>query len=121
MPQKKTDENSIPASEPAPVRRRRTKSIVQPLNQKITFLLRQRIVTGEYDQTKTFPPELDLMKEFKRSRHKIRTAIHRLVGDGLIERRRGAGTTILQRVPIAGTWALASLDNLVKDFYAAKL
>lgn len=92
-----------------------------PKNQQIASLLRKRIVTGEYEHSEAFPPELELMKEFRVSRHTIRAAIQRLVIDGLIERRRGAGTIIVPREPLAGTWAIASLDHLVRDFYAAKL
>lgn len=106
---------------PAKTQRRRKASTSVPLNQQFAALLRKRIVSGAYDSAQPFPPELDLMKEFGCSRHTIRSAIQRLVVEGLLERRRGTGTTILQRVPIAGTWSLASLDNLVKDFYKAKL
>ena len=92
-----------------------------PINQQISLQLRKRILSGAYDSSQPLPPELQLMEEFGCSRHTIRSAIQKLVADGLVERRRGAGTTIVQRSSGAGTWAIASLDHLVKDFHEATL
>lgn len=91
------------------------------MHHQISQVLRKRIVTGAYDAAQTFPPELDLMQEFGCSRHTIRSAIEKLVADGMLERRRGAGTTIVQRPPSAGVWAVASLDTLITDVYETKL
>jgi GntR family transcriptional regulator len=53
------------------------------------------------------------VNEFKVSRFTIRAALQKLVIDGFIERRRGTGTTILQRDPQQGTWAVGSLDQVL--------
>jgi len=92
-----------------------------PIHHQISSVLRQRIAAGAYDTSRPFPPELDLMEEFGCSRHTIRASIQSLVADGLLKRRRGAGTTIIQREPAAATWAIASLEDLIKDYYEVEL
>jgi GntR family transcriptional regulator len=120
MPSVNAKKNVPSETSKKPLQRRLLTS-AGPINQQISVILRKRIATGGYDCSQPFPPEVELMEEFGCSRHTMRAAIQKLVVDGLLERRRGAGTAILQRVPNAGTWAIASLDNLVRDFYEAKL
>jgi GntR family transcriptional regulator len=93
----------------------------QPVNSQIATLLRRRIVEGHYSQEQGLPPELELVEEFKVSRHTVRAALHKLVVDGLIERRRGSGTTVVHRDFLAGTWVVNALDLLVGDFYETKV
>lgn len=93
----------------------------QPVNSQIATLLRKRIVDGVYSNDQGLPPELELVQEFKVSRHTVRAALQRLVVDGLIERRRGSGTTVVHRDFMAGTWVVNALDFLVQNFYETKL
>jgi GntR family transcriptional regulator len=99
----------------------RSRKSNQPVNSQIATLLRRRIVEGHYSQQQGLPPELELVEEFKVSRHTVRAALHKLVVDGLIERRRGSGTTVVNRDFLAGTWVVNALDLLVGDFYETKV
>ncbi|HVZ18651.1 MAG TPA: GntR family transcriptional regulator [Terriglobales bacterium] len=99
----------------------RSKKSNQPVNSQIATLLRRRIVEGHYSQEQGLPPELELVEEFKVSRHTLRAALQKLVVDGLIERRRGSGTTVVHRNFLAGTWVVNALDLLVGDFYETKV
>jgi GntR family transcriptional regulator len=85
----------------------------EPINAQIFSTLRQRILKKEYGDPGSLPPELALASEFRVSRYTIRAALQKLVIDGLIERRRGSGTTIVQRDPQQGTWAVGSLDQVL--------
>lgn len=96
---------------------RKKKSI--PINAQVFATLRRRIISGKYAKTGSLPPELTLMREFNVSRHTIRTALHKLVIDGLIERRRGTRTTIVRRGFSQGSWSVGSLEAMFGDFYAA--
>jgi GntR family transcriptional regulator len=84
-----------------------------PISAQIFSTLRQRILRKEYADSGSLPPELNLADEFKVSRYTIRAALQKLVIDGFIERRRGTGTTIVQRDPQQGTWAVGSLDQVL--------
>lgn len=83
-----------------------------PISSQIYATLRQRIIGKYYAKAGSLTPELMLMDEFKVSRHTIRTALQKLVADGLIERRPGTLTRIVERDPPAGTWAIGSLDEV---------
>ena len=105
---------------PAPTTERNKKPKKKiPINAKIYTTLRRRIVKAAYAKSGYLPPELDLMDEFRVSRHTIRTALQKLVVDGLIERQRGTRTKIVRRDPAQGIWAIGSLDQMVGEFYAA--
>ena len=86
----------------------------KPIHHQLADTLRQRIGAGRYRKA-GLPPELTLMKEFDVSRHTIRSALQKLVADGLIERRagRGRGTTVTDR-SMGGTWVIGSLDALLE-------
>lgn len=94
-------------------RKRSRRTNGEPISAQIFGTLRQRILKNEYARSGMLPPELTLMSEFKVSRHTIRAALQKLVTDGLIERRRGTGTTIVQRDPPQGSWAIGSLDQVL--------
>jgi GntR family transcriptional regulator len=81
-----------------------------PAHKKIADELRRRIVAQHYSNDE-LPPELKLMREFRVSRHTIRTALQWLVNDGIIERRPGSGTRIV-RASRSGFWAIGSTDDL---------
>jgi GntR family transcriptional regulator len=84
----------------------------KPLHLQVADTLRQRIGAGQYDKT-GLPPELTLMEEFNVGRHTIRSALQRLVIDGLIERRAGRGTSVSKR-GTGGSWVIGTLDNLIE-------
>ena len=85
----------------------------KPIHHQITDILRERIAAGQYDVGTGLPPELVLVEEFGVSRHTVRSALQRLVADGLIERRAGLGTTVTKRAT-GGSWLIGSLDELLE-------
>lgn len=56
--------------------------------------LREAILSEEFAGGKQFPTETALCKRFDVSRFTVREALRRLEAEGLIERRRGSGTTV---------------------------
>ncbi len=53
------------------------------------------ISQGDYPVGSRLPTELELSERYKVSRHTTREALRRLLDAGLVERRRGAGTTVI--------------------------
>src|SRR5271163_2058531 len=63
----------------------------------ITAQLRQAILDGRYAYGEKLPAERQFASAFGASRATIRTALHRLEGEGLVTRRLGAGTFVVHR------------------------
>ena len=63
-----------------------------PLYHRVYLLLRQRIVEGGWPADLAMPGEHELAETHGVSRITIRRALHRLEQEGLVLRRRGAGT-----------------------------
>ncbi|KGE04521.1 Transcriptional regulator, GntR family [Pseudohaliea rubra DSM 19751] len=63
--------------------------------------LRARIAEGHYGVGKLLPTEKALCAELGASRYALREAMARLEADGLVRRRRGSGSTVLRRLPLA--------------------
>ena len=102
---------------PAPTTERNKKPKKKiPINAKIYTTLRRRIVKAAYAKSGYLPPELDLMDEFRVSRHTIRTALQKLVVDGLIERQRGTRTKSFDVTRRKEFGAIGSLDQMVGEF-----
>ena len=68
----------------------------KPLWSQIAQILSERIANGTYPVGSTMPGEMALMEEFGVSRITVRQALDKLVSRGLIERRRGKGTLVLE-------------------------
>jgi len=66
---------------------------------KIAEDLIGQIRSGRVPVGGVLPGELQLMDEYGASRHTIRDALRQLEDLGLVERRRGVGTRVLQRRP----------------------
>jgi DNA-binding GntR family transcriptional regulator len=56
--------------------------------------LREAIMKGEFAGGRQFPTETVLCRQYDVSRYTIREALRRLEAEGLIQRRRGSGTTV---------------------------
>ena len=68
---------------------------LEPLKaRRIYLLLRERIASGEFAPGARLPSEPALATEHGVSRVTIRRALDSLAGDGLIDRRVGAGTFV---------------------------
>lgn len=80
--------------------------------------LRQRIETGEFAVGVPFPTEERLCAEEGVSRYALREALAMLESEGLISRRRGAGTRVISRSPASvfrhATGSRAELLNYVE-------
>ena len=66
----------------------------QPRYLQVSETLREEIRRGEHPVGKAFPTEAVLCKRFKISRFTARAALQLLTDQGLILRRRGAGTLV---------------------------
>lgn len=56
--------------------------------------IRSKIISGEYPEDTTIPPELKLQKDYEVSRHTIRQAIALLVNEGFLRKEKGSGTYV---------------------------
>ncbi len=65
-----------------------------PLYKQIEDYLRELINSGEYDDGKLLPKEKELAKKFGVSRNTVRQGMSKLVMEGLVERKKGVGTTV---------------------------
>lgn len=73
-------------------------SNVAPLYIQLRQLIRDAITAGTLAEGDALPAERDLATEYDVSRITVRRAIGDLVEDGLLSRRRGAGTFVAGRV-----------------------
>lgn len=65
--------------------------------QEIADTLKTRILSGEFHDTKVLPTEQALSTLFHASRQTVRQALSLLVKDGLIIRRQGSGSRVVER------------------------
>jgi DNA-binding GntR family transcriptional regulator len=72
-----------------------------PAQGELYDLLRTRIADGDYAVGQLLPTEKALCNELGASRYALREAMARLEADGLVRRRRGSGSTVLRRLPLA--------------------
>jgi GntR family transcriptional regulator len=68
-----------------------------PKYQYIAEEILKRITSGMYAETRLIPDELTLCKEFDCSRMTVKKALELLVARGIIFRKRGHGTFIMQQ------------------------
>ena len=59
--------------------------------------LRTAITEGEYKSGSRLPTEQQLMEQFSVSRQTVRNALEILTKEGLIQRRQGSGTVVLEQ------------------------
>lgn len=69
-----------------------------PLYVQLARLVRGAIADGVLDEGASLPPERDLAAEYEVSRITVRKAMAELVEEGLLVRRRGAGTVVGRRI-----------------------
>ncbi|OFY65528.1 MAG: GntR family transcriptional regulator [Bacteroidetes bacterium RBG_13_43_22] len=67
-----------------------------PLHYQIEQFLRELIKKEEYISGKLLPTEVELAKRLGTSRNTVRQAINKLVSEGLLIRKKGFGTIVLQ-------------------------
>jgi GntR family transcriptional regulator len=75
--------------------------------------LTRRMETGEYPVDMRLPTESELCDEFNASRFTVREALRRLVEQGMVQRRQGAGSIVVSATPQARyVQSLSSLNDL---------
>ena len=62
--------------------------------------LRRRILAAQYAPGMRIPPERELTETFGCSRGTVSKALSALESDGVVERRHGAGTFVVERLPV---------------------
>ena len=65
-----------------------------PLHAQVEQLLRELIAQEEYQKGKTLPSEVELSKRLAISRSTVRQAVKKLVFEGLLVRKKKAGTRV---------------------------
>lgn len=96
--------------------------MVQPRYRQLADDLRADIAAGRHPVGGQLPPELELCATYGVSRHTVRDALRLLRDAGLVERRRGAGTTIIAATS-APTFVqpLGGVDELMQYAREARL
>lgn len=69
----------------------------KPLWSQLYDVLEERILNGYYPTGTNLPSEMAIMEEFEVSRVTVRQAMDKLIVAGLIARKRGKGTIVLER------------------------
>ncbi len=92
-----------------------TKQQTSESNQQILYeLFKSRIAEGEYQVGEFLPTEKQLCEKLQTSRYALREAMAKLEADGLIQRKRGSGSTVLRRLPLAiSRSGIASREDLL--------
>jgi DNA-binding GntR family transcriptional regulator len=84
-----------------------------PRYAQIFDTLSKRMQAGEYPVDMRLPTESELCDEFNASRFTVREALRRLVEQGMVQRRQGAGSVVISRTPQARfVHSLSSLSDL---------
>ena len=74
----------------------------KPLHLQAEEMLRKLITYDEYKNGKLLPDEVTLSKQLNISRNTLRTAINQLVVEGLLVRKKGHGTKVVQKAITGG-------------------
>ncbi|MBM3526824.1 MAG: GntR family transcriptional regulator [Alphaproteobacteria bacterium] len=84
-----------------------------PRYAQIFHTLSKRMQAGEYPVDMRLPTESELCDEFNASRFTVREALRRLVEQGMVQRRQGAGSVVVSTTPQARyVHSLSSLNDL---------
>lgn len=87
----------------------------KPRFSDIAHHLREAIRTGHFAVGSVLPTELELCAHYQTSRHTVRAALQELQQQGLVSRRKNAGTRVESATPSVGFHqSLASIDDLVQ-------
>lgn len=81
----------------------------------IAQALRKAIGNGQHPVGSILPTELELSAQYQTSRHTMRLALQVLQQQGMVSRRKNAGTRVESTAPSAGfSQALATMEDLVQ-------
>lgn len=85
-----------------------------PRYRQLANALRAEIASGRLRPGDALPPELELCETHNVSRHTMREALRLLTEDGLIERRRGAGTIVADVAAPAFAQPIGDFDAILQ-------
>lgn len=91
-----------------------------PRYRQIAKQLRTQITSGKYKPGDALPTEMEICEHYTVSRHTARDALRILTDDGLIERRRGAGTIVAARGAPAFAQPIGDFDSILQYARDAK-
>lgn len=83
-----------------------------PLYYKLTQILRDRIITGEYPRGAKIPTEPMLCEEFGMSRVTVRQAVEILENKGFVERQQGRGTFVKETGVLGLGWSFGQSEDV---------
>ena len=84
-----------------------------PRYAQIFNTLSKRMQAGKYPVDMRLPTESELCDEFNASRFTVREALRRLVEQGMVQRRQGAGSVVVSTTPqVQYVHSLSSLSDL---------
>ena len=86
----------------------------QPRYRQLAEQYRKAITSGTYKPGDALPTEMEICETHKVSRHTARDALRILTDDGLIERRRGAGTIVAARGTPAFAQPIGDFDSILQ-------
>ena len=72
--------------------------MAESLHRQIADDLRRRIESGDLEEGKQIPTEKQLAKDYNMSLNTVRTALKELENRGLVDKRHGKGTWVIERV-----------------------
>ncbi|MCI7639679.1 MAG: GntR family transcriptional regulator [Clostridiales bacterium] len=78
--------------------------------------LRTAITEGEYKSGSRLPTEQQLMEQFGVSRQTVRNALEILTKEGLIQRRQGSGTVVLEQKPKSENNTIAIVISFANSY-----
>jgi len=85
----------------------------EPRYAQIFNTLSRRMETGKYSVDTRLPTESELCDEFNASRFTVREALRRLVEQGMVQRRQGAGSIVVSATPQARyVHSMSSISDL---------
>lgn len=85
----------------------------ESLYKRIARELAHQISTGTYPPGSLFPTEMELCETWQVSRHTMREALRELTEQGLISRRKGAGTRVCEPQASGVNHPLSHLEDLL--------
>src|ERR1700710_2243650 len=84
-----------------------------PRYAQIFDTLSKRVQAGQYPLDMRLPTESELCDEFNASRFTVREALRRMVEQGMVQRRQGAGSVVVSTAPQARyVHSLSSISDL---------
>ncbi len=86
----------------------------KPLHVQAEELIRELIEEDEYKKGKLLPNEVELSKKLCISRNTLRQAINKLVFEGLLVRKKGVGTKVVQKSIMGGVKNWLSFSQEMK-------